>query len=154
MRFYQLICIAGLLSSGCDIQPYRSATAPANASHSNTITDQNAMSLFVGTWDFSFPDGLQNVRIEMQQSGHWKLWIPFGQTPPSPKIVSGAEIQTGSWFIHQRTLFLRIEETSQGHMPPGIAYTFDVSSVSTNAALLTWLDGKREVKWTRVTKGQ
>ena len=140
MRVHYLISFLGVLLCGCG--HHQQLSAPVT-SDSKALTDQSAATLFGGSWDLSFPDGLQNVRIEMQQSGRWRLWSPSGQPDPT------ATIQAGTWFIRQKILFLRVEERTLGHWPLGLAYTFDVLSVSKDAALLTWLDGKREVKWTR-----
>ena len=96
----------------------------------------------VGTWDFSFPDGEPNVRIQLLTDAHWKLWKPGTKDEPV--------IQRGTWFLHGKTLFLRIEESIRGHIPPGIAYSFDIESVSLDKARLVWLDGKREVDWLRI----
>ena len=117
-----------------------------NASETNSTPDQTYTTSMVGIWQFSFPDGEQNVRIEMRGDAHWTLWSPSRQTDPSSKRV----MQEGTWFVHNRTLFLRIEKVAVGHMPPGLAYSYDFVSVSLDTAVFTWLDGKREVRWQRI----
>ncbi len=143
LRFYCLIAIIAFVVLGCGPSVGKPAEdAPAT----NSTPGQTYTNLMVGTWQFSFPDGEQNVRIEMRSDGHWTLWSPSRQADPNSKTV----MQEGTWFVHNRTLFLRIEKVAFGHMPPGLAYSYDFVSVSPYTAVFTWLDGKREVRWRRI----
>jgi hypothetical protein len=130
MRSYYFIGVIALLLQGCG-RPQPSA-------------DQANEKSMVGTWTFPFPDGDPNIHVKLRANGHWDWW-----SHTSPKFPPGA-LQAGRWFIHDGTLFCRIEESRFRDFPPGMAFTFDLKSVSAETALLTWLDGKREVKWTRV----
>jgi len=88
------------------------------------------------------------MQIELVADGKWRCWSPSRQPDPAARVT----IQSGSWFVRQKVFVLRIEKNDSGvsKIPPGMAYTFDVKSISPKTAIFIWPDGDRELKWTRV----
>ena len=100
----------------------------------------------LGLWQCSFPDGEQNAHIEMRSDGHWTMSSPLRQNDPTSTNYPAA----GTWSVHNRTLTLRTEKIAGSHAPPGLEFSNNIVSVSPEVAVFKWIDGKREVKWTRV----
>jgi hypothetical protein len=86
--------------------------------------------------------------MELGADGRWRCWSPSRQGDPAAKII----IQSGSWFVRQKLFVLRIEKNDNGvaKIPPGMAYTFDIKSISPEEAVFIWPDGNREFKGTKV----
>ena|SRR6266404_9619291 len=117
MRSCHLIGIIVLLLQGCESR--------------QPSADQVNEKSIVGTWTFSFPDGDPNMHVAFNANAHWNWW-----SRTSPKLAESGALQTGKWFIHDGTLFCRIEESHFHDFPPGMAFSFDLKSVSADTALL------------------
>ncbi len=98
----------------------------------------------VGSWRWSLESGEEGdaARIFLSADGRWRMW----------SSVSGSSPSEGSWFVHERILVLRLEGENKGHVPPGMAFTFDIRTVAPDKATLATLMWKGEVRWERLTQ--
>ncbi len=141
MRSFLLIGFFVMLFQGCGVH---TPTAPK----AELSPDQANTKAMVGTWTFSFPDGEPNMRVELRADGHWGWSSPAREADPNFKFRN--TLQSGTWFIHDGTLYCRIEQSPFHDFFPGLAISFDVVSIQPETADFIWLNGKRQVKWTRV----
>src|ERR1051326_9146041 len=116
MRTNSRIIIAALLLANGTLHPTAKAQSQRSAPPS---AEQRYTNLLVGTWNFSFPDGEPNMRIDLVADGRWRCWSPSRQADPAAKVI----IQSGSWFVRQSVFVLRIEKNDSqvAKIPPGIA---------------------------------
>jgi hypothetical protein len=91
-----------------------------------------------GTWLFHFPGDETDLRIELAKDGHWKWWPPVEGSPPAQPT------QTGTWFVHQQVLVLRVETSESDKIPAGLAFTYEVRSVTAQAIVLYDIFMKQE----------
>ncbi len=99
------------------------------------------MAAMAGTWHCRE----RELVWELTADGHWKWWDLEEQSgrPSEPPAISG------TWFIHEGILVLRVE-TGTSHIPPGIAYTFDIRSVAAQAIVLYEASTKEQITLKRV----
>ena len=99
MRHYYLIAILALLAPGvCLPAPPPRGESPPDASGSPATLDQTYTKSMVGTWELTFPDGGEQVQIELRADGRWKWWAASPQADYAPYMA-----QSGRWFIRERT---------------------------------------------------
>ncbi len=60
----------------------------------------------------------------------------------------------GTWFVRNGILFLRIEETKEPpeRIGPGLAFTFDVKSVTPDALVLHQMRENDDMKFRRIAE--
>ena len=60
----------------------------------------------------------------------------------------------GSWFVRKGILFLRIEQTKEEpeRIGPGLAFTFDVKSVTQDEMVVHQMRDKDEMKFRRIAE--
>src|SRR5258706_147408 len=133
MRTIKLIATLAVLGTcGCAERRASSPNQPrtANPPTSPRGFPTNPAPAIAGPWhsrEHSFLGDLANA-------GHWKGWDLGEQSgrPTDPPMLAG------TWFVRNGILFLRIEETKEPpeRIGPGLAFTFDVKSVTPDALVL------------------
>jgi hypothetical protein len=117
-----------------------SATAPAIEPANHTAAEM------VGTWHSR--EG--SILLELASEEHWKWWDLSEQSgrPSEPPMLAG------SWFVRNGILFLRIEQTKepQERLGPGLAFTFDVRSVTPESMVLHQMRDEHEMKFRRIAE--
>jgi len=104
----------------------------------------------VGTWRLDFPEAVQdgtNVFLKIQLSAnrrwHWSVFSDNPRTDPNE--------ESGTWFVHERALLLRIAETKTKMFEKGCAWAFDIKSVTPQTLVVTNTPfGDRT--WTRIAQ--
>ena len=105
----------------------------------------------LGTWRWALPNdepsGMTNLFITLHISAgrSWSL------TPGHPdNIHDESDTQSGHWFIHDRVLVLRIEQTKI-RLIQKMATVYDIKSV-TKTTLTVTNSAFGDVTWTRVAQ--
>jgi hypothetical protein len=103
----------------------------------------------VGTWRVGFPEAVQDgtnvfLKIELSANRAWH-WSVSSDNPRTP-----ADEQSGTWFVHERVLVLRIAQTKT-KLFEKVAWPFDIKSVSPQTLVVTNSPlGDRT--WTRIAQ--
>jgi hypothetical protein len=124
MRTLLFTVLAGTLTFlGC-----RQAESPA-------IQTVDSTKALAGIWHLSFGriESDEGLRIELLTNGLWKAWSLEKGTVTSPAVLAGP------WFVHDRTLVLRVQGTNNGHLLPGSALTFDLEDVTSRSIKMSSL---------------
>ena len=130
-------------------------TGCAHASISTTSGDSLTTSLsqaalpngvvesMAGTWLFQLNEGDKNNRIHLSNNGHWEWWIEEdGKSVEIP-------FTSGTWFVYQGVLVLRVEKAQIGEIPPGSAFTWDIRRVTAKSIVVFDLLLETEITWKR-----
>jgi hypothetical protein len=90
-----------------------------------------------------------SIVIELAADGQWRWW-ESGQSRRPPE----APALTGSWFIRKAALYLRIEHTKEPpeRIGPGLAFTFDVKSVTPEAMILHHMREEGDLTFRRIAE--
>lgn len=139
----------GVLLSGCKPQSAPSASPGSSVTQvtaTNDLLRTNSVSSITGTWHWRDDQML----IELSPDGRWRWWYLQEQSgrPSEQPYMSG------SWFVHQQGLYLRIEQHLEGGghgFGRGMAVVFDIKSVSPDALELRGFDEK-DIKWKRIAE--
>ena len=130
--------------------PFQQLTAVFNACTAAGIKQSAIASTgavdppLIGTWLFHYADDEQETRIQLSADGHWRWW------PPSNGVSSSKDpTQSGSWFIQQQVLVLRIEDSASDKLPTGLAFTYNIRKTSAQAVVLYDIYKKHEITWKR-----
>ena len=97
------------------------------------------MAAMAGTWHC--PEW--KLVWELTADGHWK-WRNLEEQSGRP-----SEPLSGTWFIHEGILVLRVE-SGTSHIPAGMAYTFDIKSVTAQVLMLYEPDRKNQITLKRM----
>lgn len=124
---------------------HHSATrAEPHPAISQSASSQTEAASLVGTWATGIPDEpKQTARIELGADEHWSLW-------PSRRneyIDASKPSQAGTWFVRKGKVFLLVEQSESDKIIPGMAFAFDIKSVSSDRAVVLW--GGREISCSR-----
>lgn len=100
-----------------------------------------------GTWRWwPEPGSDECITIELSRDGRWR-WAPSQQDASAPP-----EPQGGSWFVHEGTLVLRVEGGDTGQLPPGMAFTFNLKSLTAQQALMSIPGEVDDIVWERLAE--
>jgi hypothetical protein len=124
------------------------ALASDSAEGSGSLSSLEAS--VVGIWRLDFPEAVQdgtNVFLKIQLSAnrkwHWSVFSDNPRTDPNE--------ESGTWFVHERLLVLRIVETKTKMFEKGCAWAFDIKSVTPQTLAITNSPfGDRT--WTRIAQ--
>jgi hypothetical protein len=141
-RYFFIAPLAALALSGCVHQP-ASKVEPKPTTSQVALGQAEAASL-VGTWAIGIPDEAeQTARIELGVDEHWSLW-------PSRRneyVDASKPSQAGTWFVRKGKVFLLVEQCESDKIIPGMAFAFDIKSVSSDRAVV--LFAGREISCSR-----
>jgi hypothetical protein len=142
MRWYLLALIAALvIADQCRCQEKDSADHAAQKT--NSLSSLEA--LLVGTWRWDVPAKEEtNVFLEIHLSAD-KSWSISSDRPPAL-----ADDQSGTWFVHERILVLRIANTKTKYWEK-MAWPFDIKSATPKTLVLT-NSPLGDVTWTRIAQ--
>lgn len=143
-----IVALALLTVCGCAersvTSPSQPVTAKASAPAPPPATDATAA--MVGTWHCREHGFLW----DLADDGHWKWWDLSEQSgrPSDPPMLAG------TWFVRNEILFLRIQETKEPaeRIGPGLAFTFDVKSVTADAMILHQMREQEDMKFRRIAE--
>ena len=149
MRMLNFIAALAVLGvCGCDERPVSSPNQPvaANKSASTPQPATDTTATMVGTWHSRESSTL----LELAGDERWKWWDLREQSgrPSEPPMLAG------SWFVRKGILFLRIEQTKEEpeRIGPGLAFTFDVKSVTQDEMVVHQMRDKDEMKFRRIAE--
>ena len=148
MRSHFLVIVAALaVVHPCSCQEHQTTNSAAQVTNSLSTLEAQV----VGTWRWALPkdepSGMTNLFITLHISADrsWSL------TPgPRDNIHDESDTQSGHWFIHDRVLVLRINETKI-RLIQKMAAVFDIKSV-TKTTLTVTNSPLGDVTWTRVAQ--
>jgi len=100
----------------------------------------------LGTWQWCPQKEDTNVFVKVHLSGDrsWS-WLVEHNNP-----ITRPDNQSGTWFVHNRVLVLRVQKTGLRLMEK-MAYTFDIESVTAQRLILT-NSPLGDVTWTRIAQ--
>ena len=142
-RHFAIFSLAAIALSGC-VQ-HSTTRAEAKPALSQVVRAQTEAASLVGTWATAIPDEPgQTARVELGADEHWSLWPRRRPAYVEPKKPS----QAGTWFVRNGKVFLLVEQSESDKIIPGMAFAFDVKSVSSERAVVLW--GGREMRCQRL----
>jgi hypothetical protein len=142
-RNLSIVLLAALALSGCAHRP--ATKAEPKISVSQLTPGQTETASLVGTWTTALPDEPeQTARVELGADEHWSLWPPGRPEYVDPKKPS----QAGTWFIRNGKVFFLVEQSESDKIIPGMAFAFDIKSVSSDRAVVFW--GGREMRCCKI----
>jgi hypothetical protein len=91
------------------------------------------------------PDKPEQVAlVELKKDEHWGLW-----PPGRPEYVDSKKpSQSGTWFVRNGKVFLLVEQSESDKIIPGMAFAFDIKSVSSDRAVVLW--GGQEMRFRKI----
>jgi len=99
----------------------------------------------IGTWATAIPDEPeQTTQVVLGADEHWTFWPTGPRENTDPKKPN----QAGTWFVRNGKVFLLVEQSESDKVLPGMAFAFDIKSVSPDRAVVLW--GGREVRCRRI----
>jgi hypothetical protein len=142
-RYFFILLLTSLALGGCMHQP---TTAPEpTPTASQLAPGQTEAASLVGTWATGIPDEPeQTARIELGADEQWSLWPSRRNEYVDAKKPS----QAGTWFARKGKVFLLVEQSESDKIIPGMAFAFDIKSVSPERAVVLW--GGREISCRRI----
>ncbi len=142
-RCFFIAPLSALALSGCMNQPATRVQAKPTVSQAAPARAE-VVSL-VGTWATVIADEPeQTVRVELGADEHWGIW-------PSARpdyIDAKKPSQAGTWFVRNHKVFFLVEQSESDKVIPGMAFAFDIKSVSSDEAVVLW--GTHEVRCHRI----
>jgi len=142
---YTWVCALVALT-GCAHAPISSTSGDSlTTSLSQVALSNGVVESMAGTWLFQFLEGEgdTNNRIQLSSSGHWEWWVQeYGKSVETP-------FTSGTWFVYQGVLVLRVEKAQIGEIPPGSAFTWDIRRVTAKSIVVFDLLLKTEITWKR-----
>lgn len=106
---------------------------------------QTEAAVLVGAWATGIPDEPeQTERIELGADEHWSLW----PSRHHEYIDANKPSEAGTWFVRKGKVFLLVEQSESDKIIPGMAFAFDIKSVSSDKAIVLW--GGREVSCRKI----
>lgn len=142
-RYSSIAVLAALALSGCAHQPATKGEPKPTVSQVAPVQTQAA--LLIGTWATAIPDEPeQTAQIVLGADERWSLWPPSRPAYTDPKKPS----QAGTWFVRKGKVFLLVDESESDKIIPGMAFAFDIKTVSSDRAIVLW-EG-REVRCRRI----
>jgi hypothetical protein len=141
-RHCSMLSLFALALSGC-LQP--AAKVEPKPMPAQSAPAQTEVGSLVGAWQTMTPDEpQQTARVELRADEHWSFW-PLSR----PQYVDAKKpSQSGTWFVRKGKVFLLVEESESDKIIPGMAFAFDIKSVSGDAAAVLW--GGLEVHCRRI----
>ncbi len=146
MRICTLMLLFAVVAlSSCVHQPAEKAEPKPTTSQGNQAETDPAS--LVGTWGTAIPDEPEEVaQVELKQDERWSFWPPPSQRPEY--VDAKQPSQSGTWFVRKGTVFLRIEQSESDKIIPGMAFAFDIKSVSSDRAVVLWAG--REMRFRKI----
>jgi hypothetical protein len=139
-RYFFIAPLAALALNGCVHQP----TPKVEPAVSQVAPGQSEAASLVGTWATGIPDEPeQTARIQLGADEHWSLWSSRRNEYTDASKPSKA----GTWFVRKGKVFLLVEQSESDKIIPGMAFAFDIKSVSSDRAVVLW--GGREITCSR-----
>ena|SRR6266550_2116809 len=139
-----MLLFAALMLGGCMHEPAEKAERKPTTSQGSLGQVDVAL---VGTWATAVPDEpTQVAQVELKHDEQWSFWPPPSQRPEY--VDAKKPSQTGTWFVRKGTLFLRVEQSESDKIIPGMAFAFDIKSVSSDRAVVLW--GGQEMRFRKV----
>jgi hypothetical protein len=136
------LLFALLAVSSCADRPQKKPEQVSGNSRTNLEETKSAS--LVGSWAISIADEPeQPAWVELKADEHWSFWPPR-QEYVAPKQPS----QVGTWFVRHGKVFLLVEQSESDKIIPGMAFAFDIKSVSSDGAVVLW--GGREMRCRRI----
>jgi hypothetical protein len=129
--------------SSCVHEPAEKARpTPATSHEAPAQTDAASL---VGNWATAIPDEPNQVAlVELKEDEHWSLWSSGRPEYGDLKKPT----QAGSWFLRNGKLFLLVEQSESDKIIPGMAFAFDIKSVSSDRAVVLW--GGQEMRFRKI----
>ncbi len=145
MRWQLLVLTAaGLFVGDCQCQEQ----AATNHSGGATNSVPSLQTLAVGTWRCTVPaeqDGTNTfLKVHLSADGSWSWSVHSDKPRADPNK------QSGTWFVHERVLVLRVGD-SNTRLFHKMAFTFDIKSFTPQTLALT-NSPLGDVTWTRIAQ--
>lgn len=148
MRAHSILVVAALAGANpCWCQERQPTNSPAQGVNSLSLLEAQV----VGSWRFSVPEeetpGMTNAFLTLHLSADrsWSL------TPGHPDSTHAeSDTQSGRWFVHERVLVLRIDET-KSRLIEKMATVYDIKSL-TKTTLTVTNSPFGDMTWTRVAQ--
>ena len=142
-RYSSIAVVAALALSGCAHQPVTKAEPKPTVSQVAAVQAEAAS--LIGTWATAIPDEPeQTAQVVLGADEHWTFWPAGRPDYADPKKPN----QAGTWFVRNGKVFLLVEQSESDKILPGMAFAFDIKSVSSDRAVVLW--GGREVRCRRI----
>jgi hypothetical protein len=144
MRWYLLAIMASWVITGnCRCQEKGSGNNVAHTTNSLSSIE----ALLVGTWRWDVPaqeetNAFMKIHLSFDRSWSWSIHSD------NPRTES--DEQSGSWFVHERTLVLRIAKTKSKFFKK-VAWPFDIKTADSKTLVLT-NSPLGDVTWTRIAQ--
>ena len=149
MRLHFILLVAALtVANQCWSQQRQPTNSAAQGVGSLSLLEAQV----VGVWRWTVPEeeapGLTNSFLTMRLSADrsWSL-VPAH----SDNLRAESDTQTGRWFVHDRALVLRIDETKI-RLIKKMAMVYDIKSVTKTTLIVTNSPLVGEMTWTRVAQ--
>ena len=144
MRWHFVSLIVALFAAS-DCQCQEKNLPPPPAQETNSLSSLESM--LVGTWRWDVPaqeetNAFMQFRLSADRS--WSSLVH------SDNPLAKPDEQSGAWFVHERTLVLRIANTKL-RLVEKMAFALDISSITPRSLVLTnTVFG--DVTWTRIAQ--
>lgn len=142
-RNFFITLLPALALSGCVHEPAIKVEPKPTVSQAPPSESEGTS--LIGTWATGIPDEPdQRARIVLGVDEHWSLW-------PSKRneyVDANKPTQAGTWFVRKGKVFLLVEYSESDKIIPGMAFAFDIRSVSSDRAVVLW--GGREISSSRI----
>jgi hypothetical protein len=142
-RYSSTALLAALALNGCAHQPATKGEPKPTVSQVAPLQTEAAS--LIGTWATAIPDEPeQTAQVVLGADDHWTFWPPGRPEYTDPKKPN----QAGTWFVRNGKVFLLVVQSESDKIIPGMAFAFDIKSVSSDRAIVLW--GGREVRCRRI----